>query len=242
MKVSLIIFTRNEIEGIKSIFPLIPFDKVDEVIAIDGHSTDGTVEFLKQKGIKVVSQTKMGRGNAAIEGISHTAGDVVIFLSSDGNEDPNDIPKLIAKLKETDVAVASRFMHGAKSDDSDDPMRLRRFGNRFVTMLVNFFWNAKVTDSTNGLRGIRRAAWDKLGIDSPYHETEFQMTIRAAKLSMKIGEIPTTEGVRVGGIRYASTWKMACTFSKSLLRELWIGTNFQPKESMKRQVNRRTLQ
>lgn len=231
MKTSLIIFTRNEIEGLKSIFPKIPFSSVNETIAIDGRSTDGTVEFLQSKGVKVISQTKMGRGNAAIEGVQHTTGDIIILLSSDGNENPEDIPKLIAKLETSDVAVASRFMKGGSSDDSDDPLRIRKFGNKLVTLLVNIFWNANVTDSTNGLRGIRRSAWNKLGIDSPYHETEFQMTIRAAKLHMSIAEIPTQEGERVGGVRYASTTKMARTFLKSLLRELVIGKGFQHSEA-----------
>jgi len=237
MKTSLILFTRNEIEGLKSIFPKIPFDSVDETIAVDGHSTDGTVEFLQEKGIKVLSQTKMGRGNAAIEGVQNTAGDLIILLSSDGNENPGDIPELIKRLEEADVAVASRFMKSGSSDDSDDPLRIRKFGNKLVTLLVNIFWHANVTDSTNGLRGIRREAWNKLGIDSPYHETEFQMTIRAAKLGMRIAEIPTQEGQRVGGTRYASTRKMAGTFLKSLIRELMIGKRFQSSDTaMKRDV------
>jgi glycosyltransferase involved in cell wall biosynthesis len=227
LRKSLLIFTRNEIDGLKAIFPKIPLNSVDEVIAIDGKSTDGSVEFLQSKGIRVITQTKMGRGNAAIEGMSHTSGDIVIFLSSDGNENPADIPELIKAMADADVAVASRFMQGGKSDDSDDPLRIRKFGNRLVTLLVDLIWDAGVTDSTNGLRAIRRSAWDQLGIDSPYHETEFQMTIRAAKLGMRIREIPTVEGQRVGGTRYASTRKMAWTFTKSILHEIRIGKNFQ---------------
>lgn len=227
MKTSLIVFTRNEIDGLRTIFPRIPFDAIDEVIAIDGHSTDGSVEYLRSKGFKVILQKELGRGNAMIEGVGHTSGDIIVFLSSDGNEDPSDIPRLIEKLKNFDVAVASRFMNGGHSDDSDDPLRIRRLGNRFFTLLVNLLWRANVTDSTNGLRAIWRSSWRKLGIDSPYHEAEFQMTIRAAKLGMKIGEVPTVERVRIGGRRYASTTKMAWTFTKFLIRELWIGKSFQ---------------
>jgi glycosyltransferase involved in cell wall biosynthesis len=234
---SLLIFTRNEIEGLRAIFPKIPLNIIDEVVAIDGKSTDGTVEFLQSKGIKVITQTKMGRGNAAIEGMHQTSGDVIIFVSSDGNENPADIQKLLEAISDADVVIASRFMKGGKSDDSDDPMRIRRFGNKLVTFLVNLFWNAGVTDSTNGLRAIRRAAWNKLAIDSPYHETEFQMSIRAAKLGLRIREIPTIEGRRVGGIRYASTRKMAWTFTKSLTREISLGRKFQHSDtSMKSEV------
>jgi len=239
LKTSLIIFTRNEIEGLRAIFPRIPFNIVDEFLAVDGHSTDGTVEYLEDKGIKVVAQQKMGRGNAMIEGVAQTSGDVIVFLSSDGNEDPADIPKIIEKLKDHDLVVASRFMNGGRSDDSDDPLLIRKTGNRFFTSLVNLIWKASVTDSTNGLRGIKRQAWNRLGIDSPYHEAEFQMTIRAAKLRMKIGEIPTVEKPRIGGKRFASTTKMAWTFTKFLLREIWIGKNFPTQaDDMKREVLR----
>jgi len=239
LKVSLILFTRNEIEGLREIFPKIPFDAVDEVIAIDGHSTDGTVEYLQGNGVKVVLQQRLGRGNATIEGVGHSSGDAIVFLSSDGNEDPLDIPRLIEKLKDSEIAIASRFMKGGRSDDSDDPLLIRRFGNRFFTFLVNLIWKANVTDSTNGLRAIRRSVWNRLGIDSRYHEVEFQMTIRAAKLGMKVAEIPTVEGRRIGGSRYASTAKMAWTFTKFLLREMWIGNRFEPQaDDMKRDVQR----
>ena len=64
MKSSLVILTFNEIEGIKNLFGRIPFDKFDECFVIDNHSSDGTVEFLKEKGMKIIFQDKPGRGEA----------------------------------------------------------------------------------------------------------------------------------------------------------------------------------
>ena len=178
MTASLVLLVRNEIEGLRVIFPKTPFGSVDEIVAIDGHSTDDSVEYLRGKGIKVIRQQKLGRGNAMMEGVRATQGDVIVFLSCDGNEDPADILKLIEKLKTCDIAVASRFMKGGRTDDSDDPLLIRKWGNKFVTALVNLVWGANVTDSTNGLRGLRRSAWDRMLLDATYHETEFQMTIR----------------------------------------------------------------
>jgi glycosyltransferase involved in cell wall biosynthesis len=238
LKNSLIIFTRNEIEGIKSIFPRIPLAVFDEVIAVDGHSTDGTVEYLELHGIKVIQQKELGRGNATIEGVSRTSGENLVLLSADGNEAPEDIPKLLEKLEEYDIAVGSRFMKGAKSDDSDDRFRIRKLGNLFFTFLTNLFWHAGVTDATNGLRAFKRCAWNRLRIDSPYHEAEFQMTIRAAKLGVKIIEAPTIEGKRIGGKRYASTIKMGWTFTKFLFKELLVDRKFldPDHDEMKRAV------
>ncbi len=227
MKSSLIILTRNELEGLKWILPKVPLDTFDEVLAVDGRSTDGSLEYLHSKGIRVVQQQRLGRGNAMIEGVEHTSGAAIAFLSSDGNEDPAIISELLHQLNEFDIAIASRFTEGGSSDDSDDPLLIRKFGNKFFTFLVNLLWRANVTDSINGLRSIRRSAWDRLKIDSPYHEAEFQMTIRAAKLGMRIKEVPTIEGLRIGGKRYASTRKMAWTFWKFFLKEIWIGKRFE---------------
>jgi glycosyltransferase involved in cell wall biosynthesis len=232
LKNSLIIFTRNEIEGLRAIYPRIPFELFDEIVDVDGQSTDGTLEFLGEHGIKVIQQKKLGRGNATIEGVQQTSGDNIVLLSADGNEAPEDIPKLLEKLGEYDLVVASRFMKGGKSDDSDDPLRVRKLGNLFFTFLTNALWHANVTDATNGLRAFKRSVWNKLGVDSEYHEAEFQMTIRAGKLGLPIGEVPTVEGQRVGGKRYASTIRMGRTFTEFLFKELLIGKAFldnQPK-------------
>ena len=144
MKTSLIIFARNELEGLKTIFPKIPFDILDEVAAIDANSTDGTIEYLQSRRIRVISQQSLGRGNAMIEGVSKTTGDHVVFLSSDGNEDPT----LVEKLKDNEVA--SRLMKGGHSDDSDDPLLIRRLGNRFFTLLVNVIWLVNYLTSPRG--------------------------------------------------------------------------------------------
>ena len=55
IKSTLIILTFNEIKGVQALFDKIPFEKVGETLVIDGGSTDGTVEFFKDKGLKVIS-------------------------------------------------------------------------------------------------------------------------------------------------------------------------------------------
>jgi glycosyltransferase involved in cell wall biosynthesis len=220
MKKTLIIFTRNEIEGVKQVLGLIPLHLFDEVFAMDGQSIDGTVEYLEERGIKVYRQRKLGRVNALQEVMQIAKGEAIVFLSSDGNEDPRDIPKMLELIEKNDMVLASRFMPNARSDDSDDPLLLRRIYSVLVTKLVNIIWGTHLADALNGLRVIRRSLWERTQISAGYHTAEFQLTVQAAKLRSRIAEIPTIEGLRIGHARYASTTRIALSLCKVFLKEL----------------------
>ena len=66
MTSSLVILTCNEIKGTRALFEKIPFDKFDESFVVDFNSTDGTIEFLKEKGVKVITQEKKEREEAEV--------------------------------------------------------------------------------------------------------------------------------------------------------------------------------
>jgi len=227
---SLVILVWDEIDAIKELFNRIPLDSVDETIVIDPGSTDGTVEFLRSKGLHVYFQGKKGRGNAFREGLKRANGDNIIFFSGDGNEDPEDIPKIVKYLNQgNDLVIAGRFVfRDSQSDDSDDPIKLRKFFNIACSMMVRLFWGAKVRDSINGFRGMKRSAMERMNLDAPKHEIEFQSTIRAAKLGLKIKEFPTKELLRLGGPRKqtAGTAVLAYNFMKFFIKELKTGRKF----------------
>jgi len=84
VQTSLIILTRNEIEGLKSLIRKIPFEAADESFAVDYNSTDGTVEFFKKHRIRVVKQKEPGRGKAFQLGLETAKGKYLIFFSPDG--------------------------------------------------------------------------------------------------------------------------------------------------------------
>lgn len=231
-RTALIFLTLNEVDGLRVVFDRIPREFVDEWIAMDGGSTDGTREFLEERGVQVVRQNNKGRGSAIIEGGARATSENVIFFSPDGNEDPRDIPKIAEGLSQGySLVIASRFMRGAASDDSDDPLKIRRFGNRFFTALANLlFRGPRLTDAINGFRGMKRADLLRLNLDATQHEIEFQQSIRSKKLGYRILEIPTVERQRVGGTRKAKTWVMGFRFTYFLLREWWIGKRFLQRD------------
>jgi len=221
-KSTLIILTRNEVEGISSLFNMLPLGMFDEVLVINGKSRDGTVEFCRSKGLKVISQRQLGRGAAFLEATERATGEILVFFSPDGNEDPSVIPELVRLLEGGyDLAIASRFAKNARSDDSDDPWHIRRIGNRLFTYIVNALWDAKVTDSINGFRAIKKSKLLELRQDALGYDVELQMTIRAAKSGYRIAEVPTIEMRRIGGSRKSETWWMGVKFLKVILKELF---------------------
>jgi len=200
--VTLVILTLNEIEGLGQVFPKIPLDRVDEVLAVDGGSTDGTLEFFAAHGVRTVQQDRRGRGEAFRIAMREARHDRLIFFSPDGNEDPGDIVLLAQGLAAGhDMVIASRFMPGARSEDDDKWMFTnRRWGNVTFTWLANLLWprEGRITDTINGFRGITRSAFQRLAPDADGYAIEFQMSIRALQLGLSVLEIPTVESARVG--------------------------------------------
>ena len=97
MKIVLCLLTYNELPCLQILFPRIPMAGgkagYDEIIAIDGGSTDGTIEFFKANKIPIIAQSRKGRGDAFQQAFAKIDADAYIFFSPDGNEDVEDLPR-----------------------------------------------------------------------------------------------------------------------------------------------------
>lgn len=226
-KTTLVILTRNEITGMKALISKIPFTKVDEVLVVDYHSTDGTKEFIRRHKIKLINQVKPGRGEAFRLAASRAKGQNLVFFSPDGNEDPADIVRLIEQLdRGNDLVIASRFLPGSRNEEDDQLIKLRAWANQGFTWLVNICFRGRLSDSINGYRAITKAAFNRLQLDASGYAIEFQMSIRALKLKFKIGEITTREGNRLGGSSGSRAIPTGLLFIKIFLKELWQPRQF----------------
>lgn len=227
---TLVLLSYDEKEALEQLIPRIPFDRFERVFAIDGGSTDGTLDLYRAHGIPYRVQELRGRGNAFRLAAQIADTERVVFLSTDGNEKPEDLPTMLRHLDEGyDLVIGGRFiLPGSCSDDSDDPLYLRKIGNIVYSLLVRALWRSGVWDSINGYRGFRLSSMRRLRLDAALHEIELQSTIRAAKLGMRIKEFPTTELRRLGGERKATagTFTLGWRLGRSLLREILVHNRF----------------
>ncbi len=163
LTVTLLIPTLNEIDGMKVIMPQIDADWVNQIIILDGGSTDGTVEWAKENGYQVYKQTQSGIRQAYMEVLPHIEGDVILTFSPDGNSLAHLIPALVEKINQGyDMVIASRYLGPARSEDDD---WITAFGNWLFTRTVNLLNGGRYTDAMVIFRAYRKKLISELELD-----------------------------------------------------------------------------
>lgn len=221
---TLVLLNLNEIEGLKVILPKLPREQFDELVAVDGGSTDGSLELLLEQEIRVIKQRSRGRGEAFRLAATETMGEHLLFFSPDGNEDPADIPKLFQLLDQGhQMAIASRFLPESRNEEDDQFFRLRKWANQGFGLIANLIWNRKqrITDTINGFRAIKRSSLIALDTRSIGFTIEYELTIRSFKQGFSVAEIPTLEGDRIGGQSTATSIRTGLFFLRFLFLELF---------------------
>lgn len=221
LRSTLLVLTLNEIEGVKLIMPRINKDWVDEILVVDGGSTDGTVEYFKERGVKIVHQRSKGVCGAYWEGLEAAQGDIIIPFSPDNNSLPELIPQLIMKMREGyDMVIASRYLSGAKSYDDDF---VTSIGNWMFTKFVNVCFGGRFTDSLVMFRAFRKDVVKRLDMDEKRRPVfEMQLCIRCAKHRLKVAEIPGDEPKRIGGVRKMRPLYNGSTLLWQITKEMFI--------------------
>jgi len=219
MKITVVIPTRNEEGCIGRVLGEIPRTLVNEVIVIDGHSTDRTVIEAKKSmksSDKVLDQIGNGYGAALIQGMRAARGDVIVMMDADGSHDPKDIVKIIKKMeKGAEYVMASRYMLGGRSDDDT---WLRWFGNKLFTWMTNVVHGSDITDSLYLFTAIRKESMEKLKLKSHGFEFCTEIVVKAHKAGLKFAEVPTIERARFAGKSKVNSFYHGMKILRMILR------------------------
>lgn len=195
---SIVVPVFNEHETIASVIErIMQVPELLEIVVVDDRSNDGTQAILQRLAAKhgiinlITHEQNLGKTAALASGFAKTRGDIVVVQDADLEYDPADIPDLIEPIKKgvADVVYGSRFLVKRAS-------RVIYFyhylGNRFLTLLSNFFTNLNMTDVETGYKAFRGDIIRNMIITSAGFGFEIEVTAKVAKLKCALYEVPVS--------------------------------------------------
>jgi glycosyltransferase involved in cell wall biosynthesis len=201
LAVTAVICTRNEASNIPYVLPRIP-EWVDEVIVVDGHSTDNTVEVIKQfcPRARILMQENDGKGEALLKGIREAKSEIIVTLDADGETPPEEMENFVRPLRYGYDFVKGSRLSGRRPDRMS---RLRWFGNKILANTCNVLFFTRFDDICSGYNAFKKEKAFSLDLSYKSKEQgcsmEQQMIVRARKAGMKIIEVSHTSHGRISG-------------------------------------------
>jgi glycosyltransferase involved in cell wall biosynthesis len=225
-RVSVVIPTLNEARNLPHVFAALP-GGIHEVIVVDGHSVDDTPAVARRlrPDVRIVMQTRRGKGNALACGFAAATGDIIAMIDADGSTDPNEIPRFVRALVDgADFAKGSRFVRGAGSGDITP---LRWLGNRALSACVNLVYGTSYSDLCYGYNAFWRRHVPLLGLDpaddlprwGDGFEVETLINIRVAVAGLTVTEVPSFERPRIHGVSNLRTFSDGSRVLRTIMAE-----------------------
>nr|WP_231134282.1 glycosyltransferase family 2 protein [Motilibacter deserti] len=185
---------------------------VAEIVLVDGNSVDDTVDVARRlwPDVRVVTQTRRGKGNALACGFHAATGEIIVMIDADGSMDPGEIPYYVdALVAGADYAKGSRFSSGGGSSDIT---RVRALGNRALNTLTNSLHGTRYSDLCYGYNAFWRRILPVLALDpgepgeaaaerrwGDGFEVETLINIRVHTAGLQIAEVASFESERLFG-------------------------------------------
>ena len=217
--VSVIIPTLNEAGNIKEALDTIENKLAypKEIIVVDGNSTDGTLEIVKDSNCRLIIEPRRGYGLALRTGMKHAKGDVVVMVDGDGTYEIEKINHLLERMMETDaeMCMATRMYDERKA------MGLRNFiGNKIITFCFNMLYKQNISDTQSGFRAISLSAIEKVNFQETDMAFATEMLVKFAKKGFKMVEYPTEYRLRKYGKPKLRPFQSAIEILATMLKGL----------------------
>jgi glycosyltransferase involved in cell wall biosynthesis len=220
IELTVVIPTKNEARNLPWVLERLP-DIADEVIIVDGMSTDDTIDVARQMrpDVRVVIERRPGKGAALRAGFAAAKGRYVVMIDADGSMDPGEIERYVAMLcGGCDFVKGSRFRDGGGTSDMSF---VRKQGNAALLQTVNVLYRVNLTDLCYGFMGFRRDKLGLLNLESDGFEIETEIIVRAIKAGLRMGEVPSFEAERRHGESNLNAWRDGRRVLRTLLSERW---------------------
>jgi dolichol-phosphate mannosyltransferase len=212
LSVCVVIPTLNEEKNIGATIDEFKAEGFENILVVDGRSTDKTVEIAKEKGARVVIQSGKGKGQAVAEALQMVDEDVVIVVDGDGTYSAKDAKKLLEPIQKgiADHVVGNRFLGYEKGAFT----KLNLMGNKILNFIFRLTYGIELYDILSGYRAIVRDLYKSVSLKKMGFEVETELTVETIAKGFRIMEVPVTYRRRGGvtklsplrdGARIAST-------------------------------------
>ncbi len=225
MFISIILPVYNEENTIKYVLENLPKCELIEVIVVDDHSTDSSLNEMKKikhnEGIHIVEHKfNQGYGKALLTGIRHSKGDILITMDSDGQHRAEDIINLLKPIfnGDADITIGSRY----KGTFNYKLPIATRLGEALLEVIILLFFGQKVKNNQCGFRALRRKT-EKIFENIRFNGYAFttELILQAALLGYKIEEVPINLASREFGSSYIILRKLIPMLSLCIILYLF---------------------
>ena len=227
--VSVIVPARNESGNIKAIFERTPkMGRKTEIVFVEGHSTDDTFTAIEREIAShpatpslLLRQPGIGKGDAMRAGYDAAHGDVLMILDADLTVPPEDLPRFYEALR----SGQGEFINGVRLvyPMEKEAMRgLNFLGNKFFSMAFTSLLGQPIKDTLCGTKVLWKKDYERISDNRAYFGDfdpfgDFDLIFGAAKLNLKIVDLPIRYRERTYGSTNISRWKHGML----LLRMVW---------------------
>lgn len=208
--IDVIIPAYNEENSVGKVVAALPRDGLRHIIVVNNNSNDATRTAAESAGAIVLDEKKQGYGYACLKGMDFIAQqpqlpDIVVFIDADFSDHPEELPHLIRPIVESDfdLVIGSRSL-GKRESGSMTPQQV--FGNKLATTLLRWFYGVQYTD-LGPFRAVWYSSLMQINMQDKTYGWTVEMQLKAAKLKLRITEVPVNYRKRIGFSKISGTLK-----------------------------------